>query len=89
MNLVPINEQLIIEEIIEKKTPGGILLPETSSGPFTKGRVVAAAVNKPSIREGMLILFPAYEKNTITVDGKDYLVVNAERVIGFIDEGKK
>ena len=96
MNLKPLNDHLVVKPIQEDiTTKSGIVLPDTvDKEKPERGEVVAVGPGRVldngnrlplSIKVGQKILFKKYSPDEIKVEGKDYLVLSENDVIGVIE----
>lgn len=96
MKLKPLSDRVIIEPISEeKKSKGGIILPETVDKERPeKGRVVAVGPGKiddkgkrvpPNVKKGDIVLFTKYGPNEIKIEGKEYLIAREEDILAILE----
>ncbi len=96
MNIRPLQDRIIVERIEEEtKTAGGIIIPDTvSKEKPQEGKVIAAGKGKVTpegkvlpldIKEGDRVLFGKYAGSEIKVDGKEYLIMREDDVLGVIE----
>jgi chaperonin GroES len=78
----------------EEKTKTGIIIPDAAREKQQKGKIVAVGkgrVNdkgetiKLDVKEGDVILFEKYGGEDITIDGKEYVILKEEGVVGVIE----
>ncbi len=79
----------------EEKTPGGIVLPETAKEKPQKGIVVAVGdgkrtedgkLIKPDVEVGDKVIFGKYAGHEVTIDGEEYIILDADQVYGKLVE---
>lgn len=90
----PLGDRVLIERLDEKKTKGGIIIPESVDNKSQNGVVLAVGPGK--IQDGNLIkvtlnvgdkvIFGKYAGTEVSIMGKDYLVMREDDVIGVIEE---
>ncbi len=96
MNIRPLQDRIIVERIEEEtKTAGGIIIPDTvSKEKPQEGKVIAAGKGKVTaegkvlpldIKEGDRVLFGKYAGSEIKIDGKEYLIMREDDVLGVIE----
>ena len=94
MALKPLGNKIVIEvtESIEK-TKGGILLPDTAKEKPQEGKVIAVGSGKvlpngklipPEGKVRDKILFGKYSGSEIKYEGKEYLIINDDDILGII-----
>jgi chaperonin GroES len=80
MNFQPLGERVIIERKEEAtKTASGIIIPDNAAEKQTEGTVLAvskAVAAKGEIAVGDVVVFGKYAGTEITLDGKEYVVLN-------------
>jgi chaperonin GroES len=97
MKLKPLGDRVILEPLTEeKKSKGGIILPETVDKERPeKGRVVAVGPGKfdedgekripLSVKKGDVVLFTKYGPNEVKIDGKEYLIAREEDILAILE----
>ena len=95
MNIRPLHDRLIVKrEAEERKSAGGIVIPDTATEKPTLGKVIAVGKGKIlengesralDVKAGDKILFGKYSGQTVTVEGAEYLVMREEDIMGVID----
>ena len=96
MSLQPIGDKIIVERLeAQEKTKGGIILPDTAREKPQEGKVIAVGKGKtlpsgkiaaPQVKQGDKILFGKYSGNEIKIDGKEYLIVDADDILAIVTE---
>ena len=88
MKLKPLGERALVKPVErETSTASGIVLPETAqNGPQT-AEVVAVGEfeNGKKVSEGDLVLFAKYSGTEITLDDEDYLILDADDLLGIVE----
>jgi chaperonin GroES len=96
MKIRPLHDRVIVKrEEEERKSPGGIVIPDTAAEKPIRGKVIA--VGKGKILEngpvrpldrmvGDKILFGKYGGNEVKVDGEELLVLREEDVMAVIEK---
>jgi chaperonin GroES len=96
MNLVPLYDRLIIEEITEEVTEGGILLTTESQDAPTRAKVLAAGPGRIN-EDGKLIPLNVKVGDTVVflggfgtmrekVDGEEVLIISEVDVLAIVKE---
>ena len=87
----PIGLRVLIERVEEEsKTASGIIIPDNAKEKPLEGKVIAISKeveedeNLP-INVGDTIVFAKYAGTEITIDGKEYLVLNTDDILGKIE----
>lgn len=94
MNLRPLNDRIVVEPLEqEEQTSSGLYLPETAKEKPQQGRVIAAgpgarddAGNRIAmdVAEGDIVLFAKYAGTEVKIDGKKYLIMKENDVLGIV-----
>jgi chaperonin GroES len=94
MNLRPLNDRIIVRRLEEeRKTAGGIVIPDTAAEKPSMGEVIAAGPGKTDehgkliamgVKTGDKILFGKYSGQEFKLDGKDLLHMREDDVIGIV-----
>jgi chaperonin GroES len=96
MNIRPLQDRIIVERVEEEsKTAGGIIIPDTvSKEKPQEGKVVAAGKGKVTpegkvlpldVKEGDRVLFGKYAGSEIKIDGKEYLIMREDDILGVVE----
>ncbi|HRF57266.1 MAG TPA: co-chaperone GroES [Campylobacterales bacterium] len=86
MNFKPLGKRILVERTEEvTKTASGIIIPDSAKEKPQMGKVVAMAKKveeRGEIKAGNTVLFGKYAGTEITVDGKEYLVMSIDDILG-------
>ncbi len=88
MNFQPLGQRILIERVEEATTTAsGIIIPDNAKEKPLSGKVLA--VSKEVNEEGEVkvddkILFAKYSGTEVSLEGKDYLVLNLDDVLGVL-----
>ena len=95
MNIRPLHDRLIVKrEAEERKSPGGIVIPDSAAEKPTFGKVLAVGKGKildngesraPDVKAGDKILFGKYSGTEVKVNGEELLVMREEDVIAIVE----
>ena len=95
MNIRPLHDRLIVKrEAEERKSPGGIVIPDTATEKPTFGKVIAVGKGKvlengelrsPDVKKGDKILFGKYSGTEVKVDGEEFVVMREEDVMAVVE----
>jgi chaperonin GroES len=85
MNFKPMNKKLVVTRtVVETKTPGGILIPDSAKERPSEGIVEAVADDVDPNLLGKKVIFGKYAGVEFKTEGKDFLLVNVEELFGFV-----
>ena len=95
MKIRPLHDRLIVKrEAEERKSPGGIVIPDTAAEKPVFGKVIAVGKGKilengqvraPDIKVGDKILFGKYGGTEVKVDGDELVVMREEDVMAVVE----
>ncbi len=96
MRIKPLNDRILVKRLeAEEITRGGIVLPETAKEKPKEGEVIAVGPGKLlesgkrqslELKKGDKIIFESYAGTEIKVDGKEYLLMKEDDVLGIIEK---
>jgi chaperonin GroES len=94
MKIKPLHDRIIVERIEEEtKTAGGLIIPDTAKEKPQQGKVIAVGKGKVTedgkvlamdVKEGDRILFGKYSGTEVKLDGKEYLIMREDDVLGIV-----
>ena len=85
MNFKPLGERVLVKRTeVENKTASGIYIPDNAKEKPQTAKVVAIGNKVEDVKVGDTIVFEQYRGTEIKLEGKDYLVLNVENIIGFM-----
>ena len=92
MKLRPLHDRVIVERLEEeKKSAGGIIIPDQAAEKPMKGKVVAVGPGKRTddgklqpmdVKSGATILFGKYSGTEVKIDGTEYVVMREDDIMG-------
>jgi chaperonin GroES len=95
MNMRPLRDRLLVERIEEaEQRIGGIIIPDAAKEKPQQGRVVAVGKGRVNdkgevfpldVNAGDTVLFGKYAGSEIKLDGKEYLILREEEVLGVLE----
>jgi chaperonin GroES len=103
MKLQPLEDRIVVRTAeAEEKTVSGLVIPDTAKEKPQQGEVLAVGPGRRSeqtgeiipmdIAQGDTVVYSKYGGTEITLDGEDYLILNARDVlakVGSAGKGKK
>lgn len=84
MKVRPLGNRLLIKPVIEeKKTEGGIVLPDTAKEKPMRAEVVAIGTidDDVEINVGDYVIFAKYSGTEIKVDDEDYILIDVDDIL--------
>lgn len=95
MKLKPLQDRIVVEAAPkEEKTASGIILPDSAQEKPLKGTVLAVGPGKRldsgqlapvDVKTGDTVLYGKYSGTEVTVEGKDYIILRADDILGVVD----
>jgi chaperonin GroES len=95
VNIRPLHDRVVVKrEPEERKSPGGIVIPDTVSEKPTFGKVVAVGQGKvldngqtraPDIKVGDRVLFGKYSGTEVKVDNEELVVMREDDVMAVVE----
>lgn len=88
IEIVPTQDWLLIQPVVQSKTDSGLVLPDQHSldgrAP-TRGKILCAGPDAPEEAiEGALVLFDKYAPKDFLIAGQKLLMLRAADVCGFV-----
>ena len=94
MNIRPLHDRVMVKRLEEeRKSAGGILIPDNAAEKPDQGEVIAVGSGKISedgkvrpldVKVGDRVLFGKYSGTTVKIEGTEYLVMREEDIMGVI-----
>src|SRR6266568_3315844 len=95
----PLHDRILVRRTEEGDTTrGGIIIPETAKDKPQEGEVISAGKGKVNedgkvfplaVKEGDRILFGKYAGTEIKIDGKEFVIMREEEVLGILSGASK
>ena len=83
MNFKPLGERVLVERTeVENKTASGIIIPDNAKEKPQTAKFIAVGSKVEYVIVVYTIVFEQYRGTEIKLEGKDYLVLNVENIIG-------
>ena len=92
--LHPLHDRILVQRIEEEKVRrSGIIIPDTAKEKPQEGKVLAVGKGTVSeagkktpldVKAGDRILFGKYSGSEVTLDGKEYVIMKEEDVLGIL-----
>jgi chaperonin GroES len=96
MHIKPLNDRILVKRLeAESRTKGGIVLPDTAKEKPKEGEVVAVGAGKLlesgkrqalQLKKGDKIIFESFAGTEIKIEGKEYLLMKEDDVLGIIEK---
>jgi chaperonin GroES len=96
VNIRPLHDRVVVKrEAEERKSPGGIVIPDTASEKPTFGKVIAVGQGKLldngqvralDVQVGDRILFGKYSGTEVKVNNEDLVVMREDDVMAIVEK---
>ncbi|NOY39256.1 MAG: co-chaperone GroES [Nitrospirae bacterium] len=87
MKFKPLKDRVFISytEDVEKKTPGGIYVPETAKEKPQRGKIEAVGSEVKEVKVGDEVMFDRYSGSKVKMNGSEYLIIKEEDILGIVE----
>jgi chaperonin GroES len=95
MKIRPMNDRILVVRVEEeKKTAGGIIIPDTAKEKPQEGKVMAAGPGKMGedgkripmeLKKGDRVLFSKYAGSEIKIDGVEHIFMREDDILGVLE----
>ena len=95
MKIRPLHDRVVIRRTEEeRKSPGGIVIPDNAQEKPVQGEVIAVGHGKPldngqirpmDVKVGDRVLFGKYSGSEVKIEGQDVLVMREEDIRAVLD----
>ena len=96
MKIRPLQDRIIVKrlEAADKKTAGGIIIPDTVKEKPQEGEIIAVGPGKVTddgklkpmnVNVGDRVLFGKYSGNEVKIDDQDFLIMREDDILGVLE----
>jgi len=95
MNVRPLGDRVLVQPVEQEEVKkGGIIIPDTAKEKPQEGKIVAVGPGKKDdagkviamdVKKGDRVLYSKYGGTEIKVDGKDYLIMREDDILGVLE----
>ncbi len=95
MKIRPLHDRVVVRRLEdERKTPGGIVIPDSAAEKPMQGEILAAGngkileggeVRPLDVKVGDKVLFGKYSGTEVKVDGEELLMMREDDIMGVIE----
>lgn len=96
MHVRPLQDRVLVERVEEEtKTAGGVIIPDNNKEKPAQGKVVSTGpgykmddgnVRPLDVKAGDTVLFGKYAGTEVKVDGKEYLIMKEDDILGVFEK---
>lgn len=85
MNFQPLGKRVLVERLEDvKTTASGIIIPDNAKEKPLSGKVLAVSSEVEGVSVGESVVFAKYGGTEVVLEGKTYLVLNIDDVLGVL-----
>ena len=94
MSLRPLHDRVLVKPLeSDKKTAGGIIIPDTAQEKPQEGKVIAAgsgkrgddgSVTPMDVKKGDRVIYGKWSGTEVKIDGEDLMIMNESDIMGVI-----
>lgn len=85
MNFQPLGKRVLVERLEDvKTTASGIIIPDNAKEKPLSGKVLSVSSEVEGVSVGDSVVFAKYGGTEVVLDGKTYLVLKIEDVLGVL-----
>ena len=85
MNFKPLGDRVLAERVEDATTTAsGIIIPDNAKEKPSQGKIVAVSEDVENINIGDTVVFGKYSGNELTLDGTEYLILEADEIFGIV-----
>jgi chaperonin GroES len=95
MNIRPLHDRVVVRRVEdERKSPGGIVIPDSAQEKPMQGEILAAGngkiqengdVRPLDVKVGDKVLFGKYSGTEVKVDGEELLMMREDDIMGVVE----
>lgn len=96
MKIRPLQDRILVKrlESADKKTAGGIIIPDTAKEKPQEGEVIAVGPGKVGkdgnallmgVKAGDKVLFGKYSGNEVKIDDVEYIIMREDDILGVLE----
>lgn len=92
MKFRPLGERALVKMVErEETTASGIVLPDTAKEKPQMAEVIAVGETEDGakVNQGDVIVFARYSGTEIKLDGEDYMILDADDILGVVEDYPK
>lgn len=82
--IIPLENYIVVEPIKESVVEGGVYVPQDINERPMRGKVLKVGSKAPVV-EGEVVVFKKWADQSVKYEGKEYLLVKIEDLIGKVE----
>jgi chaperonin GroES len=94
MKIKPLQDRILVQRVEEEQTTkGGIIIPDTAKEKPIEGKIIAVGSGRVGddgkripleVKVGDRVLFGKYGGTEVKIEGKEYLIMREDDILGII-----
>ncbi len=87
MNIKPLDDRVLVEQVEEEEKVGSIIIPETAKEKPRMAKVIAVGTDEDlqeHIKVGDTIIYSKYSGDELKIDDKEYLIVQRGDILAVV-----
>ena len=88
MNIKPLDDRVLIEQVEEEEKVGSIIIPDSAKEKPRMAKVIAVGTDEDlqeHIKEGDTIIYSKYSGDELKIDDKEYLIVQRGDILAVVN----
>lgn len=96
MKIRPLQDRILVKRLepADKKTAGGIIIPDTAKEKPQEGEIIAVGPGKVGkdgnmlplgVKAGDKVLFGKYSGNEVKIDDVEYIIMREDDILGILE----
>ena len=95
MKVRPLHDRILVKRVEEeKKSKGGIIIPDTAKEKPQEAKVIAVGTGRVTdagklvaieVKKGDRVLFGKYSGSEVTIEGEEHLIIREEDVLAILE----
>jgi chaperonin GroES len=83
--ITPLGDRVVaVREEAQTKTASGLYLPDNAKEKPVLAKIIAVGKDVVAVKKNDKILYKEYSTTEVTIDGKEYLIVKEEDILGTV-----
>ena len=87
MNIQPLDDRVLVEQVAEEEKVGSIIIPETAKEKPRMATVIAVGTDEDlqeHVKVGQKIIYSKYSGDELKIDDKEYLIVQRGDILAIV-----
>ena len=87
MNIKPLDDRVLVEQLEEEEKVGSIIIPDTAKEKPRMAKVVAVGTDEDlqeHVKKGDTVIYSKYSGDEIKIDNNEYLIVQRGDILAIV-----